>query len=217
MSESPQTQHVPEQLDQALRARIVSHLASFARTCVELGENQRAAAVALALVPGPHGEASFLLTRRPGDLARHAGQFALPGGRTDGGENAEQAARRELEEELGVSLGPESVLGLLDDFSTHSGFVITPVVLWGPEVRTLAPDPREVAIAYRIPLRELYQPRVPLLQHVPGLEAPLISLPLVGTHIYSPPAAIVYQLREVALEGRAVSVQHYAQPRFAWR
>jgi 8-oxo-dGTP pyrophosphatase MutT (NUDIX family) len=168
-------------------------------------------------VPGSQGEASFLLTRRPGDLPRHAGQFALPGGRLEPGEDAQSAARRELAEELGVSLGEESVLGYLDDFTTHSGFVITPVVLWGPEARTLAPDPREVAIAYRVPLKELYHPLMPRLQAVPGLEAPLLSLPLLGTHIYSPTAAIVYQLREVALEGRSISVQHFAQPSFAWR
>ena len=217
MSEPTQVLSVPEQLDDALRARIAGHLARHARTCVSPSRDQRAAAVALTLVPGGQGEACFLLTRRPGDLRRHAGQFALPGGRLDPGEDAAQAARRELAEELGVSLEGGSVLGFLDDFTTHSGFVITPVVLWGSEARTLAPDPSEVAIAYRIPLRDLYQPRVPRFVTVPGLAAPLISLPLLGTHIYSPTAAIVYQLREVALEGRAVSVQHFAQPSFAWR
>ncbi len=217
MSDSPQPLCVPEQLDEALRSRIAGHLSSHARACVPLRRDQRAAAVALTLVPGWQGEACFLLTRRPADLRRHAGQFALPGGRLDAGEDAVQGARRELAEELGVSLDPGCVLGLLDDFTTHSGFVITPVVLWGSEARTLAPDPREVAIAYRIPLKELYQPRLPRFVTVPGLAAPLISLPLLGTHIYSPTAAIVYQLREVALEGRAVSVQHFAQPSFAWR
>ncbi|MFT3926245.1 MAG: CoA pyrophosphatase [Myxococcales bacterium] len=218
MSESSQPERVPEPLDEALRARILGHLAARRRTCVELSAaHQRAAAVCVTLVPGPRDEASFLLTRRPGDLSRHPGQFALPGGRLEPAETPEQAARRELGEELGVTLEADSVLGSLDDFTTHSGFVITPVVLWGPLVRTLAPDPREVAIAYRIPLRELYGANVPRFETVAGLDGPLISLPLVGTHIYSPTAAIVYQFREVALEGRDVAVQHFAQPRFAWR
>jgi 8-oxo-dGTP pyrophosphatase MutT (NUDIX family) len=204
------------QLNEALRTRIVRHLGDLER--LELGHlGHRPAAVALTLVPGPGTEASFLLTRRTSDLAHHAGQFALPGGRLEVSETPEQAARRELQEELGVTLGPESVLGLLDDFATRSGFVITPVVLWGPEVRELLPDPREVAIAYRVPLRELYAPQVPHLHQAVGLDAPLLSLPLVGTHIYSPTAAIVYQLREVALEGRGTRVHHFEQPRFAWK
>jgi hypothetical protein len=66
-------------------------------------------------------------------------------------------------------------------------------------------------------LSELYHPEAPILQHAPGLEAPLLSLPLLGTQLFSPTAAIVYQLREVALEGRGTRVHHFEQPRFAWR
>jgi 8-oxo-dGTP pyrophosphatase MutT (NUDIX family) len=209
------------QLDDVLFERIMANLSAFSRVVAPEAPPgrpaHRAAAVALTLVPGPAGEPCFLLTRRASDLAHHPGQFALPGGRLEADESTSQAARRELAEELGVSLGPESVLGLLDDFTTHSGFVITPVVLWGAEVKRIAPDPREVAIAYRVPLLDLYRPEVPVLQAVPGADSPLLSLPLVGTHIFSPTAAIVYQLREVALEGRSTRVQHFGQPSFAWR
>jgi ADP-ribose pyrophosphatase YjhB (NUDIX family) len=173
--------------------------------------------VALALVPGEEGEAAFLLTRRASDLLHHRGQFALPGGRLDAGEGATDAARRELREELGVSLGEDAVLGLLDDFVTRSGFLITPVVLWGPGVRELVPNEREVALAYRVPLSDLYRADVPGLHREPGVDGEILSLPLVGTRVYSPTAAIVYQLREVALEGRPTRVHHYDQPRFAWK
>jgi 8-oxo-dGTP pyrophosphatase MutT (NUDIX family) len=169
------------------------------------------------LVPGEQGEAAFLLTRRAGDLPHHPGQFALPGGRLEPGETAAQAALRELSEELGVGLGEDSVLGCLDDFATRSGYVITPVVLWGAGVQALVPDPREVAMAYRVPLAELYRPDVPFLTELPGFSSPLLSLPLVGTEVFSPTAAIIFQLREVALEGRVTRVHHYEQPRFAWR
>lgn len=205
-----------DRLDERLRKRMAENLAGFER--VEFARpGLSPAAVALALVPDASGEPAFLLTRRTATLSRHGGQFALPGGRIDPGEDAISAARRELFEELGVALGPECALGLLDDFATRSGYVITPVVLWGPDVGALTPNPAEVAHVYRVPLRELYQPDVPILFRIAECEAPVLSLPLVGTQVYSPTAAIIYQLREIALEGRATRVHHYEQPRFAWK
>lgn len=206
----------PFALTDTLRARLTAHLARHERTTIDV-ESLRPAAVALTLLPDARGEVSFLLTRRVGDLNHHGGQFALPGGRFDPGESAPEAARRELAEELGVVLEAHHVLGLLDDFATRSGFVITPVVLWAAEVRELRPDPREVAIAYRVPVRELYRREVPVLEAAPDGDGELLSLPLVGTHIHSPTAAMVFQMREVAFEGRATRVHHYAQPRFAWK
>ncbi len=206
----------PFALTNTLRARLSAHLENHVRTAIDIAD-LRPAAVALTLLPDARGEASFLLTRRVGDLNHHGGQFALPGGRLDPGETAAEAARRELAEELGVKLEAHHVLGLLDDFATRSGFVITPVVLWAADVRELRPDPREVAIAYRVPVRDLYRSEVPVLEASPDGEGELLSLPLVGTHIHSPTAAMVFQMREVAFEGRTTRVHHYAQPRFAWK
>ncbi len=205
----------PERLDERLRTRIAQHLASYDRVRLDQPGLVHAA-VALVLVAGPAREPAFLLTRRAAKLNHHGGQFALPGGRIDVGEDAQQAARRELREELGVQLDQHSVVGLLDDFATRSGYLMTPVVLWGPEVGELTPNPAEVAVSYRVPLSELYRPDVPILTSSAG-QATLLSLPLVGTEVFSPTAAIIYQLRELALEGRLTRVHHYEQPRFAWR
>src|SRR4051812_32882411 len=82
-----------------------------------------------------------------------------------------------------------SVRGPLDDFATRSGYAVPPVVLWGPEVGALTPTPSEVAVAYRVPLSELYRPDVPIVFRVADSEFPLLSLPLVGTQVYSPTAA----------------------------
>ena len=106
---------------------------------------------------------------------------------------------------------------MLDDCVTRSGYVITPVGVWGDDVGQLEPNPHEVAIAYRVALRELYRPDVPILFRVDDCPSPGRALPLVGTEVYSPTAAIIYQLREVGLEGRATRVHHYEQPRFAWK
>src|SRR5215207_4376620 len=68
------------------------------------------------------GGAAFLLCRRASRMNSHAAQWALPGGRVDPGETPEITALRELDEELGVSLAPDAVLGRLDDYPTRSGY-----------------------------------------------------------------------------------------------
>jgi len=209
------------ELDGVLRARIGRHLDAFVplRAAEEHADLVRAA-VAVTLVDDASGDACFVLTRRAPRLANHGGQWSLPGGRIDGGETPAEAALRELEEEVGLVCPEESVLGLLDDYPTRSGFVITPVVVWGGASCELRPEPGEVASVHRVPLRELDAPEVPRLRQIPESDRPLISIPLGGTvrtDVHAPTAAVVFQFREVALHGRRTRVAHYEQPVFAWR
>lgn len=194
----------------------------------------RRAAVALVLVDAGFGadlpgfaqhaswsdEAAFLLTRRATTLTRHAGQWALPGGRIDAGETAEAAALRELHEELGLQLLPCSVLGRLDDYTTRSGYVITPFVVWadsGSEP-ALRPDPAEVASAHRIPLTELLRADAPILDPPhEGHSQPVLRLPLGDHWVAAPTAAVLHQFCEWCLHGRATRVAHFDQPQFTWR
>jgi 8-oxo-dGTP pyrophosphatase MutT (NUDIX family) len=203
-------------LDTTLRATIARHLAAHARHEV-LEPGLVRAAVACVLLPTEAGEAGFALTRRTRKLRRHGGQFALPGGRLEPGESAEEAALRELHEELGLLLPQSAVLGCMDDFATRSGFVMTPVVVWAADARELVPDPDEVARAYRLALHTLFHPSAPILTPTADPARPILSMPLADTQVYSPTAAILYQLRELALCGRSTPVHHYEQPLFAWR
>jgi 8-oxo-dGTP pyrophosphatase MutT (NUDIX family) len=203
-------------LDDALRSRARAHLDRFERRACAV-DGRRAAAVALVLLADASGEAGLLLTRRAAGLRQHARQWALPGGRVDPGESAVDGALRELAEEVGLRLAAGAVLGSLDDYPTRSGFVITPVVVWAGANSVLTPDPREVASVHRVPVDELAQPGVPVLRSIPESTRPVISIPLVGTQIHAPTAAILYQLREAALHGRPTRVSHYEQPVFAWR
>jgi 8-oxo-dGTP pyrophosphatase MutT (NUDIX family) len=204
--------------DSALRERVAANLARFAREARDDAALVRAA-VAATLVGDAEGRACFLITRRSSKLRDHPGQWALPGGRTDADETPEQTARRELHEELGLELPASAALGRLDDYATRSGFAITPVVLWGGPQPVLVPNPTEVERAYVVPVAELDRPGIPELRAIPESDRPVLSLPIpmLGTSIHAPTAAVLYQLREVAIHGRATRVAHYEQPVFAWR
>lgn len=213
-----ETATVPYAFQPMLRETIATRISSFDRHAIT-DPALRHAAVAIIVAAGEDAtEASVLLTRRPQHLNRHAGQYALPGGRMDAGETPEAAALRETMEELGLQLAPSAILGSLDDYATRSGFRITPVVIWGGPAFPLAPDPNEVARVFRIPLRELDAPEVPDFQPPFDGTEPIFGVPLatLGHSLHAPTAAVLYQFREVALRGLATRVAHLEQPRFAW-
>lgn len=216
--------------DDAFRALVATRLGAFELALA--GEHEaRAAAVAVTIVDAGHGadcnglpahaewqsQAALVLTRRSSKLRNHAGQWAFPGGRLEAGESPEQAALREMHEEIGLELGPENVVGRLDDFITRSGFVMTPVVIWGGAQRAFQPNPDEVDSVHRIPVAELLREDAPLLDHVADGQPPVLRMPIGKDWIAAPTAAILYQFREVCVLGRATRVAHFDQPRFAWR
>lgn len=218
--------------DVVLRATLAARLQSFGARRLDGAEHAslRQAAVAIVVTETGHGaelsgmpdhadwstEAALVLTRRTGGLRRHAGQWALPGGRVDAGETPEQTALRELAEEVGLVLPPESLLGRLDDYVTRSGFVITPIVAWAGAARGMVRNPDEVASIHRIPVLEFLRADAPMLEHTAQGPHPVLRMPVGDNWIAAPTAALLYQFREVAVFGRATRVAHFDQPAFAW-
>jgi 8-oxo-dGTP pyrophosphatase MutT (NUDIX family) len=165
------------------------------------------------------GGASFVLCRRSSRLNKHAGQWALPGGRLDAGESPVDAALRETHEEVGVLFDESHVLGLLDDYATRSGYVMTPVVVWGGADVTLAPSPDEVLAAYRVGLHQLARPDSPRFVDIPESDRPVVQVPLGGDLIHAPTGAVLVQFRWLCIDGRPSidsRVADFEQPVFAW-
>jgi 8-oxo-dGTP pyrophosphatase MutT (NUDIX family) len=204
------------EVDDTLRVRITANLAAHERS-TEPDGSLRPAAVAMTIVSNEEGEASFVITRRAASLRDHSGQWALPGGRIDEGEDPAGAALRELDEEVALQCGPDRVLGLLDDYPTRSGFRITPVVVWGGTGVVLTPNPKEVAEVHRVPIAGLDAPGIPKLFDLEVSDRPVLSVRILGQDIFAPTAAVIYQFREVAIHGRDTRVSRYDQPPFAWR
>jgi 8-oxo-dGTP pyrophosphatase MutT (NUDIX family) len=199
------------------RRNIADLCAAFSRIATE-GEagGLKRAAVAITLVAGAGDDTAFLLTRRAAGLRAHRAQWALPGGRCDVGETQIQAALRELHEEVGLALDEDSVLGLLDDYPTRSGYLITPVVVWADAGQAIAANAAEVACVHRIRLELIERAEAFDFTTIPESTRQVIRFHYEDRLIHAPTAAMIYQFREV-LAGRVTRVADLEQPVFAWK
>ena len=122
-------------------------------------ENFGAVKAAVLLPVILRDELMLLFTRRTETLARHSGQVSFPGGRCEAGDlTPVETALRETFEETGIAPALVSVAGYLERYLTGTGFDIQPVVGLLAEGFALAPDPREVAEVFEVPLAFLCDP-----------------------------------------------------------
>ena len=203
--------------DHTTRRNIAERCAAFARLpASEPVLALKRAAVAIALTGDAAGGTAVLLTLRAAGLRAHSSQWALPGGRCDEGETQVTAALRELHEELGLELREANVLGLLDDYPTRSGYLITPVVVWADASAAISPNPEEVASVHRIALGDIERADAFDFTTIPESTRRVIRFRHAGQFIHAPTAALIYQFREV-LAGRDTRVAELEQPVFAWK
>ena len=127
-----------------------------------------------------------------------------------------QSALRELREELGLDLGADAVLGLLDDYPTRSGYLITPVVVWaGTRARSCRTRRRSPPCIALRSARSSTQKAFDFIA-IPESTRRVIRFHWDERLIHAPTAAMIYQFREV-LAGRDTRVADLEQPVFAWK
>ncbi|MEC8975088.1 MAG: CoA pyrophosphatase [Actinomycetota bacterium] len=199
-----------------LRERITSNLKNHPTVTHERVDLRRAA-VAVAVAPQENGQSGFILTRRSRNLQTHSHQYALPGGKIDVGETQEQTVLREVHEEIGIRAETNEILGYLDDYVTRSGFIITPIVLWIPDLQNLKPEPGEVDEIFIIGFDELFRPDSPRWVKIPESKKLVLQLPLRNRLIHAPTAALIYQVREIGIQGNLIRTDEIEEPVWAWR
>lgn len=198
----------------SLDATIRAHLAAFERHAAGDGALRRAAVAVTVL---DSATAPRVLVAKRVARGLNAGQWALPGGKLEPGEDPIAAALRELGEEAGLALERCTVAGLLDDVVTDSGFCITPVVVLAPARARPVRNAAEIASLHPIALERLLAEDVPRWAQTPD-GRPLLQLPLRHDMvIHAPTGAILLQFREVALRGRALRIADLAQPEWTRR
>ncbi len=102
---------------------------------------------------------TVLLTLRTADMSNHAGQVAFAGGKIDEQDpSAQAAALREAWEEIGLHAKHIEVIGELPHYVTGTAFRIRPVVALVHPEHILTLNPREVSLAFEVPLAHLMNP-----------------------------------------------------------
>lgn len=166
--------HVSDDTHSSLAWRMAPEL-SYGRHAGPPPATARAAAVMLLLFRRD-GRWHVPLTQRSAALLRHGGQISLPGGRVELGESPQDAAIRELAEELGV-IASVTVLGQLPTRYVYaSDHVVTPFMSVATSTLEWQPDPHEVERVVELPLAVLLDSsaigrmtiqRGPLVFHAP--------------------------------------------------
>lgn len=141
----------------SFREQLQSFLDAYHR--VALAESASIRAGVLVTIFEREGEPHFLLTKRTEDVEHHKGQISFPGGAVDSGDRDIVAtALRETEEEIGLTADRIEVVGMLNDITIPTGFVVTPVVGFVPSLPALKLNRAEVESVLEVPFRFFREP-----------------------------------------------------------
>ena len=147
------------------------------------------------------GEPHVLMTRRRDDLRLHPGQISFPGGRIDPADaDAQAAALREAEEEIGLLPSHVEVLGRLGEaLVVTSGFRLTPWVGLVPYPYPYVAHPDEVAGLVELSVADLLSPGSHRVDHREafGMVHEVHAFDVGGHVVWGATARILHELLTV--------------------
>jgi 8-oxo-dGTP pyrophosphatase MutT (NUDIX family) len=142
----------------SFRERLLAFFESFHR--IELPDAGFTRAAVLVPIFERDGEPYFLLTKRTDDVEHHKGQISFPGGAVDSTDSdIVTTALRETEEEIGLARERIHVVGVFNDISIPTGFIVTPVVGYVDSLPTLKLSTREVTSIIEAPFTFFQDPK----------------------------------------------------------
>ncbi len=163
----------------------------------------RLSAVLIAFYP-KNGNLYFPLIVRPDNSGVHSGQVALPGGRQDETDtDFVMTALREMEEEMGVTVPREAVIGELSSFYIPpSNYLVYPILACLPAPPTFSPNPSEVVKVLEVDLATFAytDTRKQKVIQASYMEAEMPYYDLEDHTVWGATAMILSELREVWLE-----------------
>jgi 8-oxo-dGTP pyrophosphatase MutT (NUDIX family) len=172
------------------------------------GKPLKPAAVLILVINQPVSP-TVLFTQRTAHLTDHAGQISFPGGRVEEEDRDPfHTALREAEEETGVDANRIEIIGTIPQYTTGTGYLITPVVGWMEPPVSFRPDPTEVEECFEVPFEFLIDINNHHLETAmyKGRMRSYYALPYGHRYIWGATAGMLVTLTRVlgAAQGRAV-------------
>ncbi len=141
----------------SFRKQLLAFFESFPR--IELPDTGLTRAAVLVPIFEKEDEPYFLLTKRTDDVEHHKGQISFPGGAVDRTDlDIVTTALRETEEEIGLTRDRIHVVGVFNDITIPTGFVVTPVVGFLDSLPPLILSKKEVTSVIEAPFAFFQDP-----------------------------------------------------------
>jgi len=149
------------------------------RQILDTPENFRRAAVLIPIIEREN-EWTLIFTRRTSNVSKHRGEISFPGGRfnKDLDKNLVDTALRETEEEIGIK--HISVIGQIDDISTISKYIVTPVIGYivdNSEINHQTINAFEIDYMLEVPLSRLTDSEIYSQKHVSHKSGSVLDVP----------------------------------------
>ena len=134
---------------------------------VEIKKTAKLSAVLILLFKKDNQWSTMLMERNTYN-GHHSGQISFPGGRKEDYDiDLEATALREFQEEMGIKLSPQNVIGEMSElYILPSNFYVKPYLACSEASIEFAPEKKEVRALLPIPLNQLLDPTVKTIEKV---------------------------------------------------